>query len=377
LDGGVGGWMNSFERKIFSRLGESKPDLHHQKQVQQLLSQGVDVDHLIETALNEGIAGLLYKYLLEAELLHTLSVEYKKKLERIYYQILYSNLKLTHALKTVLHQLNQNNIQVVLLQGIGLIQQVYGDLGLRPMTDIDFWVLPKDYSGLIPILISQGFERNPLYPNTFRKDSIIFDIHTHILWADRIPARKLLIRKGEEDIYRKTGMIDIEGQSARCLNPYDHVIYLSLHVLKHYANRLIWLVDIKSILVHWDETDWVSFMNRAKELGQERTVAYVFFLLSLLLDFHPPPDARRSLQRHKLSVLEKKILSKRIDQESLPIWAPVFLFASGMAFKNRLQFTIQSIFPNPEILRQVFASSSDLKVWELYGKRILQVFGQK
>ena len=369
--------MNSIERKILSRLGASKPDLHHQKQIRQLLSQSADVDHLIGTALKEGIAGLLYKYLLEAELLQTLSVEYEKKLESIYYQILYANLKLTHALKTVLHQFSQNNIQVVLLQGIDLIQQVYKDLGLRPMTDIDFWVLPKDYTALIPILISQGFERTPLYPNTFRKDSIIFDIHTHILWADRIPARRLLIRKGEEDIYRKTGWIDVEGQSARCLDPYDQVIYLSLHVLKHYANRLIWLVDIKSIVVQWDETNWVSFMNRAKELGQERTVAYVFFLLSLLLDFQPPPHARRLLQGHKLSVLEKKILRKRIDQKALPLWAPVFLFASGMELRNRLKFTFQSIFPNPKTLRQVFAGSPELKVWELYGKRILQAFGRK
>jgi hypothetical protein len=218
-----------------------------------LLSQNADVDHLIKTALKEGIAGLLYKYLLEADLLQTLSVEHKKKLESIYYQILYSNLKLTHALKTVLQQINQENIQVVLLQGIDLIQQVYGDLGLRPMTDIDFWVLPEEYPALIPILINQGFERSPLYPNTFRKDSTIFDIHTHILWADRIAARKFIIRKGEEDIYRKTGWLHVEGQSARCLNPYDQVIYLSLHVLKHYANRLIWLVDIKSLLVRWDD----------------------------------------------------------------------------------------------------------------------------
>ena len=342
----------------------------------QLISQGVDVDHLIGTALKEGIAGLLYKYLLEGGLLHTLSVEYEKKLESIYYQILYANLRLTHALKTVLHQLNQKNIQVVLLQGIDLIQQVYGDLGLRPMTDIDFWILPKDYPAFIPILIGQGFERNLLYPNTFRKDSIIFDIHTHILWADRIPSAKLLIRKSEEDIYRNTGWIDVEGQSARCLDPYDQVIYLSLHVLKHYANRLIWLVDIKSILVNWDETNWVSFMNRAKELGQERTMSYVFFLLSHLLDYSPPPNVRRLVHGHRLRTFEKKILRKRKNKESLPYWAPVFLISSGVGLRNRLHFMFESLFPKPKILRQVFAGSPNLKVWELYLKRILQFFSQ-
>ena len=265
----------------------------------------------------------------------------------------------------------------MLLQGIDLNQQVYTDPGLRPMTDIDFWVLPEDYPNLIPVLLNEGYKRNPLYPNTFKKGETILDIHTHILWADRIPARKLLLKKGEEDIYRNTEWLQIEGESARCLNPYDQVIYLSLHVLKHYVNRLIWLVDIKSLLVRWDERDWERFMNRTKELGQERTVSYVFFLLSQLLDFHLPPNVKPLVQGQQLRTYEKNILRKRIHGEALPLWGPILLFSSGMALKTRLRFVFQSIFPNPEILRQVFADSPHLKVWELYCRRVLQVFGQK
>ncbi len=369
--------MNSIERKIIARISDLNPGRHHHRQMRKLMSQNMEVDHLITTVIKEGLVGLLYKNLLEADLLNSISFEQSKKLEQIYYQLLYTNLNLTHALKAVLHRLHQKNIQVVLLQGIDLLQQVYGDLGLRPMTDIDLWVLPEDHPGFIEIMKGEGFKRDPVYPNTFRKGATIFDIHTHILWADRIPARKLIIRNGEEALYRKTRIIKIEGQSARCLDPYDQVLYLSLHVLKHYVNRLIWLVDIKSLLVPWDQADWAGFMNRAKELGQERIVSYMLFLLAHLLDFYPPPNVRRLVRGHRLHVLEKKILRKRIEGESLPLWAPVFLFSSGMGLRNRLQFMFESLFPNPEILRQVFAASSDLKVWQLYLKRILQVFGRK
>lgn len=370
-------WMNPIERKIFSRLGDLKPSYQSQKQIHQFLCRDADVYHLIKTALKEGIAGLLYQYLLETELLDRLSGEPRKKLEAIYYQILYSNLKLTHALKSILRQLKHQNIQVVLLQGIDLNQQVYGNLGLRPMTDIDFWVLPENYPDLISVLLAEDYKRAPLYPNTFRKGSTILDVHTHILWADRIPARKWLIRKSEEEIYYKTVRLDIEGESARCLNPYDQVIYLSLHVLKHCANRLIWLVDIKSLLVRWDKADWEGFMDRAKELGQERILSYVFFLLAHILDFHVPSKVKGLVRDQQLHAYEKKILRKRINGEALPQWGPVLLFSSGMELKTRLRFMFQSIFPNPEILRQVFADSPNLKVWELYCRRIFQVFGQR
>ena len=353
------------------------PDPEHRGQMHHLLSKCSNRDLLIKIALKEGLAGLLYKYLLEAELLDTLSPEQGRRLENIYYQILSHNVRLTHDLKVVLHRLHQKEIQVVLLQGIDLIQQVYGDLGLRPLTDIDLWVLPGDYPQVIRILNSEGYARDPLYPNTFKKDATLFDIHTQILWADRIPARKLLFRKGEEEVYRQTGIIHVDDQSARCLNPYDQVLYLSLHVLKHYADRLIWLVDIKNLLVRWDQSDWAGFLIRVKELGQERTVSYLFYLLSQLFGYCYPSIVRRLEEGHRLHVLEKKILKTRIDGDSLPIWAPVFLFSSGLGLKYRVSFVIESLFPRPEVLRQVFAASPDLKVWQLYLKRALQFFNHK
>ena len=358
-------------------VSDLNPDPQHRRQMVYLLTQCGDVDHLITTAIKEGLAGLLYKSLLEADLLDTLSPEQGQRLKNIYYRILSHNLRLTHDLKEVLHRLRQKRIQVVVLQGIDLIQQVYGDLGLRPLTDIDLWVLPGDYPRVVDTLINEGYTRNPLYPHLFKRGATLFDIHTHILWADRIPARKLLFRKGEEEVYRQTGIIHIEDQSARCLSSYDQVLYLSLHVLKHYVDRLIWLVDIRNLLVRWDRSDWTGFSKRVKELGQERTVSYLFFLLLHLLGYRCPSNLMRPVEHPRLHILEKKILKTRIKGKSLPLWAPVFLFSSGLGFRNRLFFVLESLFPRPEILRQVFAASPGFKVWQLYLKRMLQLFNHK
>ncbi len=367
--------MISIEQKILACSTELNPDPYQQQRMRHLMSHDIDVDHLINMAIKEGLSGLLYKSLMKSSVLETLDHIQRERLQSLYYQTVVFNLNLIHELKEVLHLLNQKKIQVVLLQGIALMQQIYDDIGLRPMTDIDLWVLQKDYPGLISILSSQGFQRDPIYPNTFRKGSTTFDLHTHILWADRIKARELLLTKGQEHIYHDTRIIHFEGQEARCLSQYDQVLYLSLHALKHDVNRLIWLVDIKILLANWKRSDWEALLNRAGELGQEKTISYIFFLLLHLFDFHPPLEARQHPELKRLHFLEKKLLRERTKRGSLPVWASLVLFSSGKGVQKQFSFIHETLFPRPEILRQIFVDSPDRKVWQLYWKRLLQLFG--
>jgi hypothetical protein len=329
---------------------------------------------LIERAMSEGVAGILYKSLLASGVFESLDQVHRETLQAVYYQTIRMNLRLMHALKQVLLQANQRGVAVVILQGMGLLNDPYEDIGLRPMTDIDLWVSKKDYEEIVRILGSLGYERDSVYPSTFKQGSTIFDIHTHILWADRVKAFKMLLVNDEK--YMRDGLrfIEIEGEKALCLNPYDQVIYLTLHALKHWANRLIWFVDIKKIIERWGSTEWESLFWRSKELGQERTVAYMLFLLRSTLDVELPPW-RGTSHRQRLNVLEKWILRQRSKRGSLPRWAPVLLFSSQLGPGKRLLFFLENLFPRTEVLRQVFPSPPDLKPWQLYGKRTLQLLG--
>ena len=241
------------------------------------------------------------------------------------------------------------------------------------MTDIDLWVLKKDYPTVTGILKERGYEPDLLYPNTFRRGSTAFDLHTHILWADRIKARRLLLARGEEALYGDAQIIRLEGEEALGLNPYDQILYLGLHVLKHMAERMLWLVDIQTLLSEWNEAQWEGLMDRAKNLGQEKTLCFVFFLLHDRLAFPIPPVAAELMERKSFNILEKKALRGRKTGDSLPIWAPLLLFPSGKGLRTHLRFIFESAFPRPEILRQIFPSSSNVKVWRLYLKRVVQI----
>ena len=77
----------------------------------------------------------------------------------------------------------------------------------------------------------------------------------------------------------------------------------------------------------------------------------------------------------RISLLEKKILSRRINGEPLTLWAPLILLSSGMGWAHRFAFFWENLFPGPEILKQVFPGSAESKVWRLYVKRVLQLIG--
>lgn len=365
--------MISIEQKILACSADLNPDPYQQQRMRHLMSHDIDVDHLINMAIKEGLGGLLYKSLMKSGMLETLEHRQRERLQSLYYQTVRFNLNLIHELKEVLHLLNQKKIQVVLLQGIALMQQIYDDIGLRPMTDIDLWVLQKDYLGLISILRGQGYEKDPIYPNTFRKGSTIFDLHTHILGADRIKARTLLLPKGQNNIFNNTRIIQFEDRKARCLSQYDQILYLSLHALKHNVDRLVWLVDIKTLIANWSESDWEAFINRAGELGQRKSISYILFLLIHLLDFQMPPKVRQFLEGTRLNFFERHLLMRRVRNNSLPIWAPLLLFSPEKGMQKRFIFILETLFPRPEILRQVFVDFPERKVWQLYCMRVLQL----
>lgn len=365
--------MSTIEQQVLTLSAELNPDSSKQQEIRDLMSHDLDPDHLINIAIKEGLVCLLYKNLKQSGGLKPFSKNQRKRIELLYHQTAGFNLRLIYDLREVLRRLNQNKIQVVLLQGIVLLQKVYKDVGLRPMTDIDLWVLERNYPRLTDILVSSGYRKDRLYPNTYRKGATTLDLHTHILGGERIKARSMLFTKSQGHIYADTRVMNFEGHQALCLSPYDQVLYLGLHALKHNVNRLIWLVDIKGLLAGWNRSDWQAFMDRAGELGQERTVSCIFFLLRYLLNYYPPVEARIFLKRNSIHFLTKKLLTQRINKGSLPVWAPFVLFFPGKARIKGTSFIFETLFPKEEVLRQVFADFPDLKTWQLYWMRVLQL----
>jgi hypothetical protein len=368
--------MQPIEYKILLAAGHVSPDEDQQAHLRQLLAEKFDQDRLIELSIKEGMSALLYKSLKNAGILGFLGHRQLQQLQSLYYRTVQHNLQIVHDLKTILLHANEKGVQVVLLQGIALLDKVYEDIGLRPLTDIDLWILPENRAVFGNLMLQLGYQQDPIYPNTFNKGKTIVDINSHILWADRIKSRQYLLAKSQRSIHDSIDSLSFQGQPAGCLNAVDQVLYLSLHALKHSVSRLIWLVDIKQLIARWESADWKALLDRAAELGQVNIVYDLLYLLAHLFDFKLPADVNALATSKHMPWLERVILDKRRDGRPLPDWAPLLLFSAGKDFKTQVYYVFETLFPRPEILRQVFANSANLNVWHLYLKRFLQLVSQ-
>jgi hypothetical protein len=100
------------------------------------------------------------------------------KLRSSYLLSLSRNTYLYSSLAGITGLIKTENIKVVLLKGLALEKTLYGDKGLRQMTDIDLLVGQDDVLPIRKILIRNGFRsslKSPLY-----KKLILFTASTSL-----------------------------------------------------------------------------------------------------------------------------------------------------------------------------------------------------
>jgi hypothetical protein len=322
--------------------------------------------HLIEAAVREGLAGLLYQRLRACGRLPMLAAPSRRRLESIYYLTLQTNLTFFCVLKEIAGQ----GVPFVLMQGAALLAETYPDPGLRPLGDIDLWVLPDNQERLFTTLVRLGFGETSLSPGVFRRGDVLVDTHAQLDWAERIRASRFIFAADLDTVYRACRRVAWDGLDLLCLGKYDQVVYLTVHAIKHNLERLIWLADIQRLVAGWQIADWEELRRRARQLGQERVVAVLAYLRQALFGMRPPAAACVGLN---LSALGRYLLRMR-KRGPLPKWSSLTLLSTGNCFR-RLEFAFETMFPRPEVLRQVFADRSDRSDRRLYGLRLRQLLG--
>ncbi len=345
------------------------------RRLRQLLNRRPDQKALLHAAVREGMGGLLYRHLQNADLLDRFNEPHRAFLESAYHRVAGDNLRLLNDLRMVVDAFNHRELPVMVLQGMALLDR-YGDIGLRPMNDIDLWIRAIDYPRIDPLLAELGYRKDSLYPGAYRKGTTKLDLRSHLFWADRIRSRRYLLSVDQDEVFFNGSNFRVEGRPARRLGPCDEVIYLAMHAIKHFATCLIWLVDLRLVTAGWTDRDWKQCRNRAAELGQPGITAIARFLLTDLFGPNGFSAPRSPVGEPKLSSLQKVLLKQRKKSGALPEWAPLFLFDTGGRLKNRLQYQMENLLPRPDVLRQVFPTHRRSHSWLLYGMRFIQLYGK-
>ena len=332
-------------------------------------------DHVVMLAGIQGVDGFVYSHMKHLGLLNMLPDEVLGKLEESYTRTRKRAISILNEAKILSSLFQQAGIPVIALQGLSLIKVIYTDPALRPLGDIDLMVKPDGKRRLKKLLFHAGYRAPyPTYPDLLFKAGVLIDIHTHVLNLDRIKSRRYLFCEDLKAMWEKAVPMFDQPDGLLSLDPYDNIIALAAHALKHNYSRLIWIADIHECLLKWTDNtfSWEAFLERAAFWHQERVALYSLILVENIFKLKIPLWVKRELGIGKMGLLEKHLIRLRLrgfssDALCLGLW-----LCNIREFRKKMEFITETLFPKDEIMDQIFNKNSRKMKASIYAKRMGQ-----
>lgn len=221
--------------------------------IETLLRQKIDGQSLLKTARMHQLTPLLFHNLKEMEI----PEEIIKALKDGYILTLIANLKREAEQKRIFELLTENGIDFVPLKGLILAKRYYGDIALRPTTDVDFLVKRKDVIKVRDLLVLIGYKSGGNYGEEYYlkahyhlflsktskegKGGYAVEVHWNLMLSD-------LIVIDPNNFWENTTHIELDQQQIKVLQPEIDLFHAFLSFYYDPIPSLKCLVDFVEIL---------------------------------------------------------------------------------------------------------------------------------
>lgn len=272
-----------------------------------------DWDYLISTIIDRGIAPLLYKKLPLLSNSSKIPETVKTKLQQTYYKTFSRSALLYEHFKKIAEAFTTQNIPLIGLKGIYLSEWLYQDIGLRQFSDIDLLVKEEDGKNCLAILSKFGFKQvdiglSKLVLSKFEiihYPSMVFDgvsVEIHIKLHREDEKYNVLT----SELWRNAMPTTINGTNVYTLNTYDLLIYLCLHLDKHFNKGHVQFTcfnDITNLLERCTDTlNWTKLIDTCKLYKCEEIVFKYIVMTNTYMQASIPINI---IQKYNLLLTEK------------------------------------------------------------------------
>ena len=260
-----------------------------------------DWEALIEESVRHSLTPLFYQRLKALPVDSPVPDWVRRRLRLLYLRNAGRNINLYQGLGEVLEVMGKNNIPVIALKGAHLAELVYGNIALRPMSDLDLLVKEKDLMKVEEKLLKLGYR-------PIEDDRQVTGKNHHFVY--RLPEKELNVEIHWTLIRADYPFdIDLEGQwersrpavigngAVRVQSPEDLLLHLCLHNCKDlFEKGLKLLCDLSAIIHHYEkEMDWDQVLLRSRQWGIEK---FVYLALRLAVELLKRLRARGPVEDH-------------------------------------------------------------------------------
>ena len=282
------------EHALLLLCARVNPDAPTRTGIARLAREKLDWQYLVGAAQRHGIEPLLFRNL-NAICPAAMPPDIFSALSATCLCIAQKNLLLAHELIEILNLLSANAISAIPYKGPVLALTAYGNLALRPITDLDILIRPRDLRRAQTILRAAGFrdetsfspqeEAVHLDANCERmltNARVILDVHWQVM------PKFFYFPLDLDGVWRRLIPLMLAGARVNTLALEDAVLILCVHGAKHIWKRLEWVMSVAELARAQTRLDWDALLGRARATGVERMVALGFLLAHQLLDAELP-----------------------------------------------------------------------------------------
>jgi len=226
----------------------------------------VDIDHL--DVGSQRLLPLLYRNLSVQGVADPLMTRYKGAYRRTWYD----NQLLIHRVSDLLRCFSAAGIETLVLKGAALALRHYGDLALRPMSDLDVMVPLEKSAAAIRVMTESGWQPLPRTQEGFNERYLEIvhahgfthpgrgecDLHWHLFPECCEP-------DADNDFWEQAVPFELNGVATRTLSPTDQLMHVCVHgAAWNPIPPIRWVADAMTIM-NSSSIDWKRMVTQAQK----------------------------------------------------------------------------------------------------------------
>jgi hypothetical protein len=343
-----------------------------------------DWEYFVSHANEHGVIALIYNNLEKLGFLPQLPEKIVSTLDNSLMLSLSRNAFHTTVITEVLRIFNDNNIKTVLLKGLALEISVYGNTGLRQMTDVDILLDRSNHKKARKILIENGYVSLPVksifhlpiiaysgkHLPALLKNGASIDIHLELFGGKKNILTKLL--------YDNSSEIRINDQFAHIPRPQLFFLYLVKHLYSHELNnesQLRLYTDLVVLIEKYrEEIINYDLLTYAAQVGMSQILAWRLEPLRDLWGIKFPDwiddfiDKWYNPDSINKFVFFLKSPRKNSTAGSSKVYRKIIHEIPG--FHRKILFVVGDLFPTLTFMKERYKCNNKLKALLYYPHRL-------
>ncbi|MCL4263429.1 MAG: nucleotidyltransferase family protein [Anaerolineae bacterium] len=260
-------------------------------------------------------------------------------------------------------------VETVLLKGIAFGLTLYPDPAVRPMNDLDLWLLPAALPAAGQVMADLGFHDKGLwpdvaaipphitqldfYPGDLKTSPLSVELHWDLSQRVGVRGRLPLARWWDEAL-----SVPWRGQHVRVLSPGAALVHTAVHqLLEHRAElRWRWLLDIDQLVRgqpdhHLSPSDWRQVAADAETAGVLPAVQAALRLVARELAT-PLPEPALALLALETDPAQRQ-MARHIAKPHRSPASKVLLNAQNTSgWRRKTAVILPTLFPHPTYMMQ-------------------------